>query len=236
MFRNKRMFSRKFGPLVSLAKTPVTMVQAVAGTNSFGGLTVDKNFASNVTAGNTIILLVQWMMSSGTNSISSISDSLGNSYTINAASKSTTVPAHATEIGTQIVYATNIFGGNAGNITVTFNSSCQYSFVSIIEVTPSTFDQSAGATGSGFTPSAGSLTTSQNGSFAAAVMATDDGLGNSNVITAGSGYTLLQNTGGGSFEEGAEYRAQSNAGVIAGDFSVSLTGTWVASMATFKPS
>lgn len=218
----------------SLTNAAVSIVQSVPGSNNFGGTVASTAFSSNNTAGNTIVVLIQWQ-SSGVSGINSVTDSRGNNYTLITASlKSTGPTAHYSNIYTQIAYATNVAAG-PNTVTVTWNNGVNAGFASLLETSPSSFDQSSTGTGTSANPSAGSITTSVNGVFATAVLYMDDGFGGGNVFAPGAGWTIFQNVGGGSSEEAGEYAAQSLAGSISGNFSSTISGTWVASMATFVP-
>jgi hypothetical protein len=212
--------------------TPVTLIQGVAGSSNFGGTTATAVFSSNVVAGDRLVVGVQWGSATAT-TISSVTDTQGNVYTISSASKASATTVNFPNAYTQIAYA--VAASSAANtITITF-SATSTGWVNALEISPSSFDQVAAATGSGTAISAGTITTVNNGSFGFAASITDDNAGAGGGWTAGSGWTLFQNTGGGSSEQGAEYIAQSTAGALSGDFAQARTGTWAASFVTFKP-
>jgi hypothetical protein len=223
------------------AATPtVTWLEGTAGSNGFGGTSQSTAFSSNVTTGATLIGLVQWYMTSAnaSDTISSVTDTRGNTWNIVSSTLTRQLnTSNYGEVASEIVYATDTAAG-ADTVTVNWAGATNGDFLSLMEVTSSTLDRTSNATGTSATPSAGTVTTNQNGEFGAAVSIQDDGQGNGNVYSAGSGWHLQTNTGGGNADEGTESSTQTTAGSLTGNFSVSNPGGstyWAAAMATFCP-
>ena len=117
----------------------IAHVQSTGNRDDAAGTTIVKAFVSNVTAGNTIVVIA--FCGTGV-AISGITDSLGNTYTERVSGIS----------GRLKVYeAPNITGG-ACTVTVTFSDSVPYRAMSIHEysgmVNTGAFDVGAGATAS----------------------------------------------------------------------------------------
>jgi hypothetical protein len=166
--------------------------------------------------------------------VTSVTDSRGNSYTLVPASLVSAGPTpHYANINTQIAYASDIADGS-NTVTVTWSSGVNGGFVSLLEISPGKFSQASTGTGASNAPSAGTVTTTVNGAFGAATSFIDNGLGSGNAFTAGPGWTMFQNCGGGAASQGSEYQAQAASGALTGNFTAS-SGTWVASMAVFVP-
>lgn len=219
-----------FAPL--FAHAAVTEVQSVPGGSNFGGTTAGNIFGSNVTAGDTILVTVTWVGNTGLQTITSLTDTLGNTFVaepMNQIAPSTDYQ----QMVSQEFYALNSPGGAEG-VTAVWGGSTGGAYLSIIEITPSVFDQIVQTQGNNFNPSAGTVTTTINGEFANASAIQDNASGFS-TFTAGSGWTLWQNGAGGAQNNGQEYQNQSTAGSITGNFSSPFTGRWVADMIFFKP-
>ena len=94
---------------LSNAQTPVSQI-------SGSGTTVAKAFGSNVTAGNLIVVCV-WSPQSASHAVSTVEDSLGNTYELAIG------PITQSSLGYRgyIYYAKNI-GGGACTVTVTLRS------------------------------------------------------------------------------------------------------------------
>ena len=199
----------------------VTIVQVKAGLTNSGGATATASFDS--AAGTGIIAgVVVWAQN--TRTLSSITDDKGNTYTIGTDTNASDVhscPFYVLVPITGVVL-----------VTATFSGTCQ-ARVSLMECTTGIFANQVGATGSSTTPSAGSYVASA-GSAALTGSIVQDGVGSPPQYTVGGGWTILMNDGGGSWEEGSQYRLAS--GSITGDMTVANTGPWSNSMITFSPS
>ena len=173
------------------------------------------------TAGNLNIVVVGW--NDTTSTVSSVSDSRGNTYT----------PAVGPTVGTalrqSIYYAKNIAAGS-NTVTVAFNQAAAYPDVRVLEYSgadqTNPLDVTAGASGTGLTGNSGAATTTS-----------------ANELVFGAGMTFdIYNAAGSGFTN----RVITNFGDIAEDRSVTATGSysatgamrasapWVMQMATFR--
>jgi hypothetical protein len=227
----KRPKNLRVGPS---GASPIAFVQSKAGGNSFGGGSTVATFDSNVAAGNLLVVSIVWSESSGTQTVSGVTDSLGNTYALIPGSYKTVVGHNTSQIACQHAYCISGAAG-ANTVTATFSGGA-FAIISILEATPGTYDQSTTGTGTSTTHSAGSLTTPSNGCLAVAATMIDDGSGIGGGFTKGAGWTsLILSSGGGVADWASEYFTQSTAGSVAGNFTAPGSGIWVASMVTFKP-
>ncbi|HUC01596.1 MAG TPA: hypothetical protein VMA75_01695 [Candidatus Paceibacterota bacterium] len=222
---------------VPRASAAVTFVQAATSTGNANA--VSSTFSSAVTAGDTLVVFAQWGDNTSTPpAISSITDTRGNHFVVVTSTKAMQIspPDYLTrDIAEELAYATGTTGG-ADTVTITYaDPSTGIGYMSVIEITASVLDLTSEATGTSAAPSAGTVTTLQNGEFGAANFFQDDGVGNPSSIGPGTGWTMFQQTGGGAADEGGEYWAQSTAGALTGNFTSSNSARWAAGMAVFVP-
>ncbi len=233
------------GVTVAPGSSPVTLVQSKApATNNFcgGGSTcVLSSLSSGATAGNTIVACFRWALTSGTGiNLTSVTDDGSNTYTVVAGTKKTAAGGTQNEIGVQCAWASGVSGGTT-TVTGHFSGGTNQNDGTTWEVTPaSAVDQSAVATGTmsagSNPPTAGSVTTVSNGEFAVVMTTIDDSFGGGGVFVAGTGYTLVQNNGGGALDSASEHKAQTSAGAITLDFTCpGNNGVWVIGGMTLKP-
>jgi hypothetical protein len=157
-----------------------------------------------------------------TSSITSVTDSLGNAYTLAIG------PTSTTGLQQSIYYAKNIAGGN-NTITVQFNQAASFPDVRIFEYagadTVNPLDAKVAATGKGTTANSGSATTAV-----------------ANELILGAGLTATKFSGAGT---GFTVRNIDFFGNIVEDRTVTSTGSynataktssalWVMQMVTFK--
>jgi len=122
------------------------------------GNTVSVTYSAVQAAGDLNVVVVGW--NDSTSSVTSITDSRGNSYLV--AAGPTTSAGNATQL---IYYAQNIAAAAAGanTVTVTFNTTVNFPDVRVLEysgITPSSaLDVSVGASGVGTNLSSGAATT-----------------------------------------------------------------------------
>lgn len=186
-------------------------MSALIQTASGGGVatTLVIAFPSANVAGNTLV--VYW---SGGGTISSVTDTLGNTYVSSPATSGT-------------LYVISCRGG-ANSTTFTFTGSV-YAEGAVAEFTAASsgggYDASAVATGTSGTASSGNVTTAVNGELIVGLAA------GGSAYTAGSGFTAVGTNPGGSQ---LEYQVQATAGAIAATFTLT-SATWFASVLTFKP-
>ena len=216
--------------------TQVTRVQGTY-SSSPDSSTANTAFASDNTSGNTIIACAVFSMDSGTNSISSISDSR-NTYTLLSSTLQTRAGASTVaNIYSQCGIATNI-GAGSNTVTVTLASAAKTLRASITEVSAGVLDTSGGGTGDSAFPSAGSVSASTK-SLTLAICYLQDGFGfASGWFTAGSGFTLREQFGGGLFDGATQTKESASSETITASFGSNFSGTtgpWVSSFVTVKP-
>ena len=201
----------------------IAFVQVKAATPSAPSASVAVTYPLAQTAGNLNIVAVGW--NDTTSTVSTISDSRGNIYTLAIG------PTSGTGLRQSIYYAKNIAGGS-NTVTVTFNQAGTFVDVRALEYsgldTANPLDQAAGAAGTGTLANSGAQTTTS-----------------ANELIFGAGMIRTHFTGAGS---GFISRIITNPDAdIAEDQTVSSTGTynatapatsanWVMQMATFRAS
>lgn len=191
------------------------------------GASVAKAFASNVTAGNAIIVGVT-SFSAALNA-GSCTDSLGNTYTRLAA------PAVDGSVQTTIYYAMNIAGG-ACTVTITPGDSGDVSLV-ISEfsglATSSMADQSATGTPNSTTPAtAATGTTAQADEL---VYGVGGHSGAAATISPGGTFTqAAENESVALMPISGEYKIVSAVATYTADWTLSAARTWVCMVGTFK--
>ena len=198
-------------------------MQVKAATPQTASASVAIAYPAAQTAGNLNIVAVGW--NDTTSTVSSVTDSRGNSYALAIG------PTSGTGLRQSIYYARNIAAGS-NTVTVTFNQAAAFVDVRILEYsgldTANPLDKTAAASGSGTTASSGAATTTS-----------------ANELIFGAGMTIATFTGAGS---GFISRIITTPDAdIAEDRTVSATGSysatapnsssnWVMQMATFKAS
>ena len=177
-------------------------------------------FVSGNSAGNLIVVSAGWGNSSVT---ASISDSAGNTY------QSALGPITNGSIRSQIWYAENVRSG-PNTVTVTYSSNVG-SNVEIHEyagiATANALDITSSQIGSGTTPSSGSAVVGQ----ASELLFGFSNVSGSVSWTAGPSYTLRQTTTRGASED----RIISASGSYSASFTTSVSRSWVALLAAFRP-
>lgn len=220
--------------------TPIALVQHVASAYAGGTSALSVNFTNN-TSGHILVIAVRWCSSSAT-TITGVTDTATNSYTISAASMANQAATHYSNCYTQFAYnlsAASYSGTNA--VTVVFSGAYIASgSVDIYELTGGQLDQiNAGTNANTNTPTPGSITTSVNGCYSIAIGVLDNGFGFSSAwFTAGSGWTLGSENGGGNLNGVSEHQAQASAGMLTANFGTNFSGTTgpnAGSIITFKP-
>jgi hypothetical protein len=174
------------------------------------------------TAGNLNVIAVMW--GDTTSTVSSVTDSNGNTYALAVG------PTKATGLTSAIYYAKKIASGG-NTVTVKFSKSAAFPNVNVLEYsgldTSSPLDVSAAATGTGTTANSGSATTTS-----ASELIVGAGNPTSAFTAAGSGFSnRIINAFGGISED----RIVSSTGSY--NATATLTsGTWVMQMAAFRAS
>ena len=143
--------------------------------------TVTVSYAQPQTTGNLNVVVVGWYSTNAT--ITSVTDSAGNTYAVAAPLK------HSSQMYQAIYYAKNIGASAAGNVvTVKFSAAVQFADIRLAEYsgldTVNPFDTTSSGTGSPATATSGNVTTSKPVELLAGAGDT------SGLFTApGSGYT-----------------------------------------------
>ncbi len=205
------------------ASTVITFVQVNSGPSTIqaSNSSVAVSYLNPQTAGNLNIVAVGW--GDTTSSISSVTDSKGNIYTLAVG------PTPNTGLQQSIYYAKNIVGGSNNKVTVKFNQAAAYPDVRIVEYSgldpTSPLDVTKAGTGTGPAANSGSATTTSSNEliFGAGTSA-------HHFTAAGSGFTSRVINIYGSIAEDE---------VVGSSNSYSATATnsasaWVMQMATFK--
>jgi hypothetical protein len=219
----------------------IALVQSKSTKLTGSGTTIALAFTSNVTAGNLTVVGVSWGAAGGViEALSSVADGLSNTYTriTNCDVVDSTNDQQHT-----IIYAKNIAGG-ACTITVTFTASRSNRGITIAEYsgadTSAPLDQSV----SNFQTSPGTgtdavtsttKTTTANGELIAGIY-TDSTSGAGTTVSAGTGFTKQEDTGGtaGAIQIVYEDQIQSSSGSIAATFTETANHRALSAMATFK--
>jgi len=201
----------------------ISFVQVASGplTIQASNSSVAVLYPSAQSAGNLNIVAVGW--GDTTSSISSVTDTKGNTYTRAVG------PTINTGLQHSIYYAKNIVGGSSNTVTVKFNQAAAYPDVRILEYSgmdpTSPLDVTAAAAGNGISASSGSATTTS-----ANVLIFGAGNSAHHYTVAGSGFTTRVVDIYGSI---AEDDFVSNTGSYAAT-ATNSAGLWVMQMATFK--
>ena len=202
-------------------------VQAKATVNNTNATTIAATWDSNTTTGNLIALYVQWAGTTVT--ISSITDSQSNTYTLIAAEHPSNRDTAA------LYYATNITGGTTPTVTVTFSATIGSRRLIIHEAsglaTSSPFDQYAInyviVTAADFSTS--SRTTTADGEY---IFGGTADLGYTSTATAVAPFTQRIQAAQGTTSED---QIQATAGSVAATFHQNGTSIeHLLGMATFK--
>src|SRR5579863_8514096 len=146
--------------LLSMGRPAAAATAYVQGAaqDPYTGNTVSVNYAAAQTAGDLNVVAIGWNDSKS--SVISVTDSSHNNYLVAA------IPASSAGNGTHVIYyAQNIAGAAAGanTVTVTFSAIVLWPDVRIVEysgiATSSALDVSVGASGTGTSPSSGTVAT-----------------------------------------------------------------------------
>jgi hypothetical protein len=193
-------------------------VQVASATPQSATATVSVTYPAAQMAGDMNIVVVGWNDTTAT--VSSVTDSAGNSY------KLAIGPTSGSALRQSIYYAPNIVAGS-NTVTVTFSTAAAYADIRILEYRGvTTLDVTAGASGSGTSASSGSATTTSANEliFGADTIATT-------TTAAGRGFTARIITSPDS--DVAEDRTVTTTGSNSATASLS-SGAWVMQMATFS--
>jgi hypothetical protein len=199
----------------------IGFVQVKAATPQTPSSSVAVTYPLAQTAGNLNIVAVGW--NDTTSTISGVSDSKGNTYTLAVG------PTTGTGLRQSIYYAKNIAAGS-NTVTVTFNQAAIWVDVRVLEYsglsTTSPLDVTAGAAGTGTSASSGAATTT-----AANELIFGAGMTSTRFTAAGTGFTarIITTTDA----DLAEDRIVSSTGSYTAAAPVT-SSKWVMQMVTFK--
>ena len=133
-----------------------------ATSNTAAAATITAAYSPSVTAGSLLVAVVSWDVGGGT-SLSAVSDSAGNTWTIISPSRYNTADGEVS----QMAYALNANAG-ATTVTATFGSATGYRHIVVGEwsgvAATAALDQTTGATANGSaSPTSGAVTTTTGG-------------------------------------------------------------------------
>ena len=203
----------------------ISFVQAGSGPSTAqpSNSTLSVPYPSPQTAGNLNIVAVGW--GDTTSSISSVSDTTGNTYVLAVG------PTTTTGLQQSIYYAKNITAGS-NTVTVTFNQSAAFPDVRILEYsgleTSAALDVTAAAVGTGTNANSGAATTTSANELLFGAGST----AGTSYIGAGTGFTSRIINAFGNIAEDETVNS-------AGSYSATApngSGNWVMQMATFRAS
>ena len=200
----------------------IAFVQVNAADPQTASASVPVAYLTAQTAGNLNVVAVGW--NDTTSTVSSVTDTRGNTY----------IQAGTTTTGTgmrqAIYYAKNIAAGS-NTVTVAFNQAAAFVDVRVLEYsgidTSSPLDVTAGAVGTGGTPSSGAATTT-----AAKELIFGAGMTGSHFSAAGTGFTSrIITSPDGDIAEDQVVNASSSYSAVA---PLAYSSAWIMQMATFK--
>lgn len=221
------------------AVPPITLVQfrganACAGSNCTTGA-----FATPTTAGSTIVVCGAIGMSSGaSNTLTSVTGQ-GTFTILSGTSVNSGAVTNYTNLSIECAYAVGIPGG------VTTAESCNWTNTTVgvgvcvaYELTPgvSAILTSVGGPVTGTAVSAGTVTTTLDGSYAIAIFNINDGVRATYYGSVGAGWTQGYNAGGSAVQlVGTEHQAQAAAGAMTGNSTAIGSGIWIAAVLAVEP-
>ena len=202
----------------------IGFVQVNAAMPQSPSASVAVSYSLAQTAGNLNIVVVGW--NDNISSLSSVSDSRGNSYV----QAGTTIAG--TGIQQAIYYAKNIAAGS-NTVTVSFNQAAAYVDVRLLEYsglnTTNPLDATAGAAGTSNSPDSGAATTTS-----ANELIFGAGTTGGSFNAAGTGFTVcIITTPDGDI---GEHKLVSSMGSYSAPATLNNSSTWVMQMATFRAS
>ena len=200
-------------------------VNATSGSGDGGSTTIAAT-AANHTGGNLLVVCVVW--SSAAQTLSSIADTAGNTYTRHPSSKQ-----DSGSDNTEIFYAKNITGNASNVVTATFSGSSTFRRIMVDQIsgadTSAPADQAGIGGGTSATATTSSFTTTQADEIIVA------GVGNTNTtsFSAGAAGTIRVNNVGG--DSAMEDNIVSSTGSYTGSMVSDIgSTTWFISAASYK--
>lgn len=201
-------------------------------TDDTSAATIAASFSPTVSSGSLLVAAISWSLGGGgTGTVSSVTDSAGNTWTLLSQASDTTNTQ-----GLQLAYAMNATAG-ATTVTATFSGSTSFRRITLAEysgvATASALDTSAVKNNGVNTTAAndvtvGPITTTAAGDLiVCGVMDTANG---TNTQTAGTGFTKRNAFGLCALED----LVQGSAGSISGTWTFGTAGRYAAGVAAFK--
>jgi hypothetical protein len=205
-------------------------VQTTYATADTTATTIAVAFASNVTAGNLLIVTAAWA-DGGTGNAPTITDTRGNTYTAAGSAHFDTPNGQ----GQHTYYVPSTTAG-ANTVTATFGTTTTYRRIEVTEVsgcaTTSPVDAVSKFIGTSTTAAnsvtSGSATTTTAGCYIYGAFQRD---GTTVTITSGTGFTQRLNLTDVDIED----MTQASAGSVAATWTSSAATTYLATMVAFKP-
>ncbi len=200
----------------------------VASPFSATGTTITATFTSNVVAGHLIAVYVTYDNGGGI-TLNSVTDSLGNTYTI-VQTLTDTVNVQKSSVA----YAKNIAGG-ANTVTATFSAAICCRLIIVHEISGAdtaapldgNFGQLQAAPGTGVNAvTTGNMTTTANGDYIFGATS-DSAQATNQTISAGTGETIRENNSQaaiGGNATASEDKIQATAGAVASTFTFNVAG------------
>ncbi|MCM0083348.1 Ig-like domain-containing protein [Geomonas sp. Red32] len=197
---------------------PIAFVQSAYSCPQSATSTVTVTLPKTQTAGDLNIIVVG--RNDSTTGVNSVTDTLGNTYTMADAMTGTGVRQ-------SIYYAPNIKGGT-NQVKISFNASASYPDIRVLEYSGvKAMDKVVSNTGSGTTCSSGSAATTAANELLFAANTVSTG-----TSAAGSGYTSRVITSPDS--DIAQDRTVTATGTYSASAPLTSSGNWVMQMVTFK--
>jgi chitodextrinase len=205
--------------------TSATAIYYIQGANQTpgSGSSVSATYSAAQGAGDLNVVVVGW--GDSTSSVTSVTDSQGNTYV--AAGAPTVSSGNATQV---IYYAKNIASAAVNAVTVTFSASVPYPDLRIVEYsgvdTVNALDSSAGTTGVGVSIGSGAVTTTAAGDLLVGADYIEH-----NTVSGGSGSVVrMLDPDGQILEDQIGALQGSNAATATQDNS----GWWIMQAAAFR--
>lgn len=207
------------------APASIAFVQKLPGIATGTGVTTLQSsaFAGSVTSGNTVVVTVTYK---GTGSVSSVTDTLGNTYSRGDFSTGDANGDHA-----EIWYSSLSTGGASNKVTVNVNASGLLSFnaAEFSGLTP-TVDVTGTAVGSSTSPAPGSYTTTTANELLVQVVASSGATS----FTAPASFTDLGSTTSGCAGESCYEIVSTIQTAINPAWTISPSAAWSTVVVTFK--
>lgn len=204
----------------------IVKVQSTSSNGGTPGQTL--SFASTPTPGNLVIVVVT---RHGATVTTPTDNQTGNTYTLIGSIQTTNSNGLTDFMG--VYYAKNINSTGTFSITGTSPSMAIFEYSGCDTTAP--LDKSAQATGTGTTPTTGSVTPSVNGCL---LFVSEVDLNTNNTVnTAGTDFTMQEHLDDNATHERlqTEHYIQPTAAAHVGNMTIDLSCDWAITMGVFKP-